>query len=66
VIGGLLGSVQYQSNSAAASVTDIAINNGFWQYNVSVYYSNLTPVYWTASGYGFTLPKGLILINVTS
>jgi hypothetical protein len=66
VIGGLLGSVQYQSNSVAASVTDIAINNGFWQYNVSVYYSNLTPVYWTASGYGFTLPKELILINVTS
>ncbi|MFP3320235.1 MAG: hypothetical protein RXO24_06705 [Acidilobus sp.] len=66
VIGGLLGSVQYQSNSAAASVSGITINNGFWQYNVSVYYSNLTPVYWTASGYGFTLPKGLILINVTS
>jgi hypothetical protein len=66
VIGALLGSVQYQSYSVAASVTDIAINNGLWQYNVSVYYSNLTPVYWTASGYGFTLPKGLILINVTS
>ena len=66
VIGGLLGSVQYQSISAAASVSGITINNGFWQYNVSVYYSNLTPVYWTASGYGFTLPKGLILINVTS
>jgi len=66
VIGGLLGSVQYQSYSVAASVTGITINNGFWQYNVSVYYSNLTPVYWTASGYGFTLPKGLILINVTS
>jgi hypothetical protein len=66
VIGGLLGSVQYQSNSAAASVTDIAINNGFRQYNVSVYYSNLTPVYWTVSGQSFTLPKALILINVTS
>ena len=66
VIGGLLGSVQYQSNSVAVSVTGITINNGFWQYNVNVYYSNLTPVYWTASGYGFTLPKPLILINVTS
>jgi hypothetical protein len=66
VIGALLGSVQYQSNSAAASVSGITINNGFWQYNVNVYCSNLTPVYWTASGYGFTLPRGLILINVTS
>jgi hypothetical protein len=66
VIGGLLGSVQYQSYSVAASVSGITINNGLWQYNVSVYYSNLTPVYWTASGYGFTLPKELVLINVTS
>ncbi|MFP3321078.1 MAG: hypothetical protein RXO24_10955 [Acidilobus sp.] len=66
VIGGLLGSVQYQSNSVAASVTGISIVNGFSQYNVSVYYSNLTPVYWIASDYGFTLPKALILINVTS
>jgi hypothetical protein len=66
VIGGLLGSVQYQSNSVAASVTGITINNGLRQYNVNVYYSNLTPVYWIASDYGFTLPKGLILINVSS
>jgi hypothetical protein len=66
VIGGLLGSVQYQNYSVAASVTGISIVNGFSQYNVSVYYSNLTPVYWIASDYGFTLPKALILINVTS
>ncbi|MFP3286906.1 MAG: hypothetical protein RXP86_06625 [Acidilobus sp.] len=66
VIGALLGSVQYQSYSVAVSVNGITINNGLWQYNVSVYYSNLTLVYWTASGYGFTLPKELILINVTS
>jgi hypothetical protein len=65
VIGGLLGSVQYQSYSVAVSVTGISIVNGFWQYNVNVYFSNLTPVY-TVSGYGFTLPKELILINVTS
>jgi len=35
-------------------------------YYVNVYYSGLTPVYYNASGYGSTLPRGLVLINVSS
>jgi hypothetical protein len=35
-------------------------------YYVNVYYSALTPVYYNASGYGFAMPRGLILINVSS
>ncbi|MFP3320796.1 MAG: hypothetical protein RXO24_09545 [Acidilobus sp.] len=66
VIGALLGSFQYQSNSVAASVNTITIANPYLHHYVSVYYSNLTPVYYTVSGYGFTLPRELILINVTS
>jgi len=65
LIGALLGSVQYQSYSVAAVANYITINNEL-PYNVNVYFSNLTPVYVNASGYSFTLPKELILINVTS
>jgi hypothetical protein len=64
VIGALLGAFQYQSQSVAANVNSIMITNSL-PYNVSVYFSNLTPVY-TVSGQHFTLPKELILINVTS
>ena len=35
-------------------------------YYVNVYFNELTPVYYNASGYGFTLPGKLVLINVTS
>jgi len=66
VIGALLGSFQYQSNSVAASVNTITIANPYLHHYVNVYYSDLTPVYYTVSGYGFTLPRELILINVTS
>jgi hypothetical protein len=66
VIGALLGAFQYQSNSVAASVNTITITNSLPNYSVYVYFSNLTPVYVNASGYSFTLPKELVLINVTS
>ena len=66
VIGALLGSFQYQSNSVAVSVNTITISNPYLHHYVNVYYSSLTPVYYTVSGYGFTLPRELILINVTS
>jgi len=66
VIAGLLGSFQYQYQSLAASVNTITISNPLPNYYVSVYYSDLTPMYVNASGYSFTLPKELILINVTS
>jgi len=66
VIGALLGSFQYQSNSVAASVNTITISNPYTNYYVNVYYGGLTPVYYTVSGYGFTLPRELILINVSS
>ncbi|MFP3285807.1 MAG: hypothetical protein RXP86_00885 [Acidilobus sp.] len=64
VIGALLGAFQFQYHSVAASVNTITINNPL-PYNVSVYYTNLTPAY-TVSGQHFTLPKELILMNVTS
>jgi uncharacterized membrane protein len=66
VIGALLGSVQYQYQSLAASVNTITITNPLPNYYVSVYYSNLTPAYTVSGGYSFTLPKELVLINVTS
>ncbi|AMD30669.1 hypothetical protein [Acidilobus sp. 7A] len=66
VIGALLGSFQYQSNSVAVSVNTITISNPYTNYYVNVYYSGLTPVYYTVGGQSFTLPRELILINVTS
>ncbi|MFP3265493.1 MAG: hypothetical protein RXO54_06635 [Acidilobus sp.] len=65
LIGALLGAFQYQSYSVAGVVNEIIIGNNFPSYYVNVYYSNLTPVY-TVSGQSFTLPKELVLINVTS
>jgi len=45
----------------------IGVSNTFPRsYYVNVYYSDLTPVYYNASGYGFVMPRGLILINLTS
>ncbi len=35
-------------------------------YYINIYFNDLTPVYYNASGYGFTLPGKLVLINVTS
>jgi hypothetical protein len=64
VIGALLGAFQFQYQSVAVSVNTITIYNPL-PYNVSMYYSNLTPAY-TVSGQSFTLPKELILMNVTS
>jgi hypothetical protein len=65
VIGALLGAFQYTTTSVAETVNEIIIINNFPSYYVYVYFSNLTPVY-TVSGQSFTLPKELVLINVTS
>jgi len=65
LIGALLGAFQYQSYSVASVANYITMMPNNLPYNVSVYYSNLTPVY-TVSDQGFTLPNELILINVTS
>jgi hypothetical protein len=66
VIAALLGSFQYQYHSVAASVNSFFVDNTYTSQYVNVYYSGLTPVYYNASGYGFTLPRGLVLINVSS
>jgi hypothetical protein len=64
LIGALLGAFQYQYNSVASTANYISVYNSL-PYHVNVYYSNLTPVY-TVSDQGFTLPRELILINVSS
>ena len=66
VIGALLDSFQYQYHSVAASVNSFFVDNTYLSQYVNVYYSDLTPMYVNASGYSFTLPKELILINVSS
>ncbi|MFP3321011.1 MAG: hypothetical protein RXO24_10620 [Acidilobus sp.] len=65
VIGSLLGAFQYTTTSVAETANYISVYNHLLNYYVNVYYSNLTPAY-TVSGQRFTLPKELILINVTS
>ncbi len=61
LIAGVLNPFQYQVFS------NIMVSNTFPPpYYINVYYSGLTPVYYNASGYGFTLPRGLILVNVSS
>jgi hypothetical protein len=60
LIASVLNPFQYQVFSL------IMVSNTFPNYYVNVYYSGLTPVYYNASGYGFTLPRGLVLINVSS
>ena len=64
VIGALLGAFQYTTTSATENANIISIYN-ILPYNVNMYFSNLTPVY-TVSGQHFTLPRELVLINVTS
>jgi len=64
VIGALLGAFQYTTTSVAETANYIVIYNHL-PYYVNVYFSNLTPVY-TVGSQRFTLPKELILINVTS
>ncbi|ADL19781.1 hypothetical protein ASAC_1376 [Acidilobus saccharovorans 345-15] len=67
LIAGVLNPFQYQSYSVAVSANTILIGNGLPKgYYASAYYSNLTPVYYNASGYGFTLPRELVFINLTS
>ena len=66
VIAALLDSFQYQSYSVAGSVNIFFVDNTYSSQYVNVYYSNLTPVYYTVSGQGFTLPRELILINLSS
>jgi len=66
VIGALLDSFQYQYHSVAVSVNNFFVDNTYTSQYVNVYYSDLTPMYVNASGYSFTLPRELILINVTS
>jgi hypothetical protein len=66
LIGALLDSFQYQSYSVAVTVNNFLVSNTFPRgYYVNVYFSNLTPMY-TVSDQGFTLPRELILINVSS
>jgi len=61
LIAGVLNPFQYQVFSL------IGVSNTFPRgYYVNVYYSGLTPVYYNASGYGFVMPRGLIVINLTS
>jgi len=60
LIAGVLNPFQYQTSSF------IMVSNFIPRYYVNVYYSDLTPVYYNASGYGFVMPRGLIFINLTS
>jgi len=61
LIAGVLNPFQYQVFSL------IGVSNTFPRgYYVNVYYSDLTPVYYNASGYGFVMSRGLIFINVSS
>jgi len=61
LIASVLNPFQYQVFSL------IMVSNTFPRgYYVNVYYSGLTPVYYNASGYGFAMSRGLILINLTS
>ena len=61
LIAGVLSPFQYQTSYI------IFVSNAFPRgYYVNVYYSGLTPVYYNASGYGFVMPRGLILVNVSS
>jgi len=60
LIAGVLNPFQYQT------FYFIGVSNTFPRYYVNVYYSDLTPVYYNASGYGFAMSRGLIFINLTS
>jgi len=60
LIAGVLNPFQYQTFYI------IGVSNFLPPYYVNVYYSDLTPVYYNASGYGFAMSRGLIFINLTS
>jgi len=60
LIAGVLNPFQYETSYV------IGVSNTFPRYYVNVYYSDLTPVYYNASGYGFAMSRGLIFINLTS
>jgi len=46
---------------------EITVSNNLPRgYYVNIYFNDLTPVYYNASGYGSTLPGKLMLINVSS
>jgi hypothetical protein len=64
LIGALLGAFQYTTTSVTETANIISVYNQL-PYNVNMYFSNLTPAY-TVGGQRFTLPRELILINVTS
>jgi hypothetical protein len=59
LIAGVLDPFQWVYN-------EITVSNYLPRYYVNIYFNDLTPVYYNASGYGFTLPGKLVLINVTS
>jgi len=59
LIAGVLNPFQWVYN-------EITVSNDLPRYYVNIYFNDLTPVYYNASGYGFTLPGKLMLINVTS
>jgi hypothetical protein len=60
LIAGVLNPFQWVYNDITA------FNDLPRGYYVNIYFNDLTPVYYNASGYGFTLPGKLVLINVTS
>jgi len=60
LIAGVLNPFQYQTFYV------MGVSNTLPRYYVNVYYSDLTPVYYNASGYGFAMSRGLIFINLTS
>jgi len=59
LIAGVLNPFQWVYNG-------IIVSNDLPRYYVNIYFNDLTPVYYNASGYGFTLPGKLVLINVSS
>jgi hypothetical protein len=60
LIAGVLNPFQWVYNDITA------FNDLPRGYYVNIYFNDLTPVYYNASGYGFVMPRGLILINVSS
>jgi hypothetical protein len=60
LIAGVLNPFQWVYNDITA------FNDLPRGYYVNIYFNDLTPVYYNASGYGFTLPGKLVLINMTS
>ena len=61
LIAGVLDPFQYWVFNEIMASNDLLRG-----YYVNIYFNDLTPVYYNASGYGFVMPRGLILINVSS